>query len=162
MFSTLGLLVSKLLFSIRVSTISNLVLSLTLMDTRSYFIRTMALFDWALSLMTTPKTARVWRRQIWSLRCRHLLTIHQRAKLVKLLSASLVLLLSSSQWIGWVLHLQLRVDLSILLIKELVSVLVTLIISLKLILLQMRVDLIFIRLRYSTSVSTWLTKKTCI
>jgi hypothetical protein len=58
-----------------------------------------------------------------------------------------MLLLSSYLGIDWVLHLQLRVDLSIWLIKKLLSLLMTMMIVLSLIWLQMRVDLIFILLR---------------
>ena len=58
-----------------------------------------------------------------------------------------MLLLSSYLGIDWVLHLQLRVDLSIWLIKKLLSLLMTMMIVLRLIWLQMRVDLIFILLR---------------
>ena len=58
-----------------------------------------------------------------------------------------MLLLSSYLGIDWVLHLQLRVDLSIWLIKKLLSLLMTMMIVLSLIWLHMRVDLIFILLR---------------
>jgi hypothetical protein len=58
-----------------------------------------------------------------------------------------MLLLSSYLGIDWVLHLQLRVYLSIWLIKKLLSLLMTMMIVLSLIWLHMRVDLIFILLR---------------
>jgi len=65
-----------------------------------------------------------------------------------------MLLLSSYLGIDWVLHLQLRVDLSIWLIKKLLSLLMTMMIVLSLIWLQMRVDLIFILLRWAACLST--------
>lgn len=163
MLITLSLLSSGLLlFSIRVLTARSLVLDLTLMHTLSCFIKSVTLFYLALSLLT--KTARVWWRQIWSLTLRsHLLAVYKWAKLVELLCTRLMLRLACCLCIRWVLHLQLRIYLSILLIKELVSVLVALIIRLKLIRLQMRVDLIFILLLlYSTCMSTWLIQKACV
>lgn len=150
-FVSLGLLLGALVLVSIARTW--LILHLSLVYVWNGFLGTVARFGSALGWMAKVGCV-IWLKQVWSLGCwLVLLAIHEGAHLVHLLRA-LMLLFGSYLGIDWGLHLQLRVNLSVWLIKKLLSLLMTMMIVLSLIWLQVRVDLILVLLHWAACLCT--------